>query len=63
MATPPRALPTCTCGSPDFVEESVKMQVNVPEEEGVTSKELRSFWTRTCNRCGLVTFWSRPSGR
>ncbi len=62
MATP-KALPTCpSCGNPNFDETKITLQATV--ESGSTAMTgPMPFWTRACNQCGQVTFWSRPSGK
>jgi hypothetical protein len=66
-----QGLPTCRCGSTDFKESTVRMELEVPTKGQWSSGqpmvkdviERKTLWTRTCNACSEVTFWSKPSGK
>jgi predicted nucleic-acid-binding Zn-ribbon protein len=58
----PKKLSTCPCGSADFKESQVILQLHT----GATHAETvqgQDFWMRSCNACGQVTLWNQKAQR
>jgi len=51
---------TCPCGSTDFEEVGVKLEMEVESVTGAWPRPVCVFM-RTCEHCGQVTFWTESS--
>ncbi len=51
---------TCPCGSSDFEEIAVKLEMEVESVTGSWPRPVGLFM-RTCDHCGQVTFWTESS--